>query len=68
MKTLVIVVSILVFSTGSSRAADTHVSQTSLAKMGLGEMHPISDSEGATIRGMPAFRWPIGVFPIPLLF
>jgi hypothetical protein len=68
MKTLLAVAVVLLLLAGPARAADARLSQDSLARLGLGGMQPISDAQGAQIRGTPAFLWPIGVFPLPLVF
>jgi hypothetical protein len=58
MKTVMTVALVLLLSAGPAYAADTHVSQSSLANMGLCGMQEMSDAEGAQVRETPEFIWP----------
>lgn len=51
MKSLVVFASFVVLSSAPALAADRHVPQSSLAKMGLSSMRPLTDQEGLSIRG-----------------
>jgi hypothetical protein len=51
MKTLVVFASLVVLSSAPALAADRHVPQSSLVKMGLSSMRPLTDQDGLSIRG-----------------
>jgi hypothetical protein len=51
MKTLVVFASLVILSAAPALAADRHVPLSSLAKMGLSSMRPLTDQDGLSIRG-----------------
>src|ERR1700676_5352349 len=51
MKTLLSIASVLVLSAAPAMAGDGHLSQKSLAKMGLSGMQVMTDSQGMSVRG-----------------
>ena len=51
MKTLLSIASVLVLSAAPAFAGEGHVSNQSLAKMGLSGMQTMSDAQGSQIRG-----------------
>ena len=51
MKTLVVLAALVALSCAPALAADGKVSQSSLKKMGLSGMQPMSDAKGLEIRG-----------------
>ena len=51
MRTLVVFASLVVLSSAPALAAERHVPQSSLVKMGLSSMRPLTDRDGLSIRG-----------------
>jgi hypothetical protein len=52
MKILLGLASVVAFSVAPALAGEGHVSNQSLAKMGLGSMKAMSDAQGAKLRGL----------------
>jgi hypothetical protein len=55
MKTLVAFAFVLALSSVSALAAEGKVSHSSLSRMGLSGMKPMTDQEGSSIRGQAVF-------------